>query len=91
MTEIESPACLMDCKHKRYTVDVAEQTGRCMDCGAEGRMRFVVGDPVAAERERWTLLLTEKWHRGDGPKLTLGQYMGMGVDEYSAWVAGPNG
>jgi len=43
----------MDCKHKRYTVDVAEQTGRCMDCGAEGRMQFVVGDPVAEARERY--------------------------------------
>jgi hypothetical protein len=41
------------CTHRRYTVDVREQTGRCIDCGAEGRVRFVVGDPVAAERERW--------------------------------------
>jgi len=40
------------CKHRRYTVDVHEQTGRCMDCGAEGRMLFVVGDVAAAERER---------------------------------------
>jgi hypothetical protein len=40
------------CTHRRYTVDVQEQTGRCIDCGAEGRMQFVVGDPVAAERER---------------------------------------
>jgi hypothetical protein len=40
------------CAHRRYTLDVREQTGRCIDCGAEGRMRFVVGDPVAAERER---------------------------------------
>ena len=37
------------CQHSRYTLDRAEQTGRCIDCGAEGRMRFVVGDPVAAE------------------------------------------
>jgi hypothetical protein len=41
------------CQHKRYTVDVQEQTGCCIDCGAEGRMMFVVGTPVAAERERW--------------------------------------
>jgi hypothetical protein len=32
------------CQHKRYTVDVNEQTGTCHDCGAEGRMRFVVND-----------------------------------------------
>lgn len=38
------------CQHKRYSVDVHEQTGRCFDCGAEGRMRFVVGNiaPVLA-------------------------------------------
>ena len=32
------------CEHKRYSVDVHEQTGTCYDCGAEGRMRFVVDD-----------------------------------------------
>lgn len=32
------------CQHKRYSVDVHEQTGHCFDCGAEGRMRFVVGN-----------------------------------------------
>ena len=32
------------CKHKRYSVDVKEQTGTCHDCGAEGRMQFVVDD-----------------------------------------------
>ena len=45
----------MTCEHKRYTVDVQDQTGRCNNCGAEGRMCFVVCDPVAeavaAERE----------------------------------------
>ena len=31
------------CKHFRYSVDVhGEQIGNCLDCGAEGRMRFVV-------------------------------------------------
>ena len=32
----------MECRHRRYSVDVHEQTGRCFDCGAAGRMRFVV-------------------------------------------------
>ena len=32
------------CKHFRYSVDVHEQTGNCLYCGAEGRMRFVVDD-----------------------------------------------
>ena len=32
------------CHHKRYTVDVNEQTGTCHDCGAEGRMQFVVNE-----------------------------------------------
>lgn len=41
---------------------------------------------VAAERERWTLLLTEKWHSGDGKGQTLAQYMGMTDGEYAAWV-----
>jgi hypothetical protein len=38
------------CQHKRYFVDVKEQTGTCYDCGAEGRMRFVVNEtaPVHA-------------------------------------------
>jgi hypothetical protein len=35
------------CQHKRYSVDVQEQTGRCYDCGAEGRMQFVV--PVSQQ------------------------------------------
>ena len=33
------------CKHFRYSVDVHEQIGNCLDCGAEGRMRFVVAAP----------------------------------------------
>lgn len=40
------------CQHQRYTVDKAEQVGKCLDCGAEGRMTLVVGDPLATERER---------------------------------------
>jgi len=31
------------CRHLRFAVDTHEQTGYCMDCGAEGRMVFVVG------------------------------------------------
>ena len=41
---------------------------------------------VAAEQERWTLLLTEKWHGGDGKRQKLSQYMGMTETEYAAWV-----
>ena len=62
------------CTHRRYTVDVREQTGRCIDCGAEGRMQFVVGDPVAAERDKWAKVLAEScaeersqmWESGPG-------------------------
>lgn len=32
------------CQHKRYSIDVHEQIGTCIDCGSEGRMRFVVDD-----------------------------------------------
>ena len=45
---------------------------------------------TAAERERWTTLLTEKWHSGEGKGLTLAQYMGMNVAEYAAWVVAPD-
>ena len=50
------------CQHKRYSVDVREQTGTCYDCGAEGRMKFVVDDtpqPTAAQRE-WVGLTNEE-------------------------------
>jgi hypothetical protein len=53
-----------DCKHKRYSVDVAEQTGRCIDCGAEGRMMFVVGDPVTLERDRCAQIVREAARHG---------------------------
>jgi hypothetical protein len=72
-----------ECQHSRYTVDRAEQTGRCIDCGAEGRMRFVVGNPVAAERERCAAAdeiehlaaakdqtLHRQWRTGPGPTST---------------------
>jgi hypothetical protein len=38
---VQEPA---GCQHKRYSVDAREGTGTCHDCGAEGRMQFVVGD-----------------------------------------------
>jgi hypothetical protein len=37
------------CQHKRYSLDKQEQVGRCIDCGAEGRMVFVVQAPSQAE------------------------------------------
>ena len=36
----------MTCKHKRYSVDVHEQTGKCIDCGSDGRILFVVPQEI---------------------------------------------
>ena len=47
------------CQHKRYTVDEHEQTGTCYDCGAQGRMRFVVYEPAPPKRE-WQGLTDEE-------------------------------
>ena len=44
-----------------------------------------------AERERWTTLLTERWHSGEGKGHTLAQYIGMSTAEYAAWVVEPDG
>ena len=46
------------CQHKRYTVDEHEQTGTCYDCGAQGRMRFVVYETAPPKRE-WQGLTQE--------------------------------
>ena len=74
-----------DCQHRRYTVDTREQTGRCIDCGAEGRMQFVVGDPVAAERERCAKLA---WELGGNRCDDLVEAIsGMQLHE---WLEGPN-
>ena len=40
------------CQHKRYSIDVHEQIGNCLDCGAEGRMRFIVGTPQSFTYEQ---------------------------------------
>ncbi len=48
-----------------------------------------VREMLSAERERWTLLLTDKWHAGDANGQTLAQYMGMTDSEYAAWVLSP--
>ena len=40
--EQPTPEKKMTCQHKRYSVDVHEQTGQCIDCGSEGRISFVV-------------------------------------------------
>ena len=48
------------CQHKRYSIDVHEQTGTCYDCGAEGRMRFVVDDTHPQPKREWVgLTLTD--------------------------------
>lgn len=47
------------CKHNRYSVDVHEQTGTCYDCGAEGRMRFVVDGTAPPSRE-WAELADDE-------------------------------
>ncbi len=38
------------------------------------------------ERERWTSLLTEKWHSGEGQDQTLAEYMGLTDTEYSNFL-----
>lgn len=43
------------CQHKRYSVDAHEQIGNCLDCGAEGRMRFIVGNPTPPKRKPLTV------------------------------------
>ncbi len=51
------------CQHKRYSIDVTEQIGTCIDCGSEGRMHFVVDDthpkPEAEKQEPFGI-----WHQG---------------------------
>jgi hypothetical protein len=42
----------MKCQHRRFTYATETGEGNCIDCGADGRMRFVVGDPAAEERAR---------------------------------------
>jgi hypothetical protein len=46
---VQEPA---GCQHKRSSVDAREGTGTCHDCGAEGRMQFVVGDTSSITRVR---------------------------------------
>lgn len=37
------------CQHGRYSIDTETQRGRCVLCGAEGRMEFVVPSPRAGD------------------------------------------
>lgn len=55
------------CQHKRYSVDVHEQTGTCYDCGAEGRMRFVVNETAPPQRQRivFPTSLRKMWSGSD--------------------------
>ena len=39
----------MACQHKRYSIDTREQVGNCIDCGAEGRMQFVICGAAVTE------------------------------------------
>lgn len=55
MTQQQEPVA---CKHSRYSVDAHEQTGHCYDCGAEGRMRFVVDD--APPKRTWVGLTRDE-------------------------------
>jgi hypothetical protein len=48
------------CQHKRYSIDVHEQTGTCYDCGSEGRMRFVVDDTHPQPKREWVGLTDEE-------------------------------
>lgn len=53
------------CKHNRYSVDVHEQTGTCYDCGAEGRMRFVVDGTAPPSRESVQPVAEVLMHEGE--------------------------
>lgn len=48
------------CQHKRYSIDVTEQIGTCIDCGSEGRMRFVVDDTHPQPKREWIGLTPEE-------------------------------
>ena len=48
------------CQHKRYSIDVHEQIGICIDCGSEGRMRFVVDDTHPQPKREWVGLTDEE-------------------------------
>ena len=48
------------CQHKRYSIDVHEQTGTCYDCGAEGRMRFVVDETHPQPKREWVGLTVDE-------------------------------
>ena len=37
----------MTCKHKRYSVNLAEQDGTCCECKKEGREMFVTNEEAA--------------------------------------------
>lgn len=45
MTDSQAPQPAQGCQHRRYSLDTQEQVGHCLDCGAEGRMVFVVPAP----------------------------------------------
>ena len=60
----------MACRHKRYTVDTQEQTGKCIDCGAEGRMQFVV--PLA-EHEIMGIAFEQRFLNGAQCLIALGR------------------
>lgn len=57
MTLVETLIPIAYCRHQRFSLDAKEQIGVCLDCGAEGRMMFVVpstavganGDPTHPE------------------------------------------
>ena len=40
------------CRHQRFSLDAKEQIGVCLDCGAEGRMRFVVPSTAVGAKEK---------------------------------------
>lgn len=68
--DMVSPAC----QHSRYSIDVQEQTGHCFDCGAEGRMRFVVYSETAPSPAREWVELTDDDFRAMGFSARPGAY-----------------
>lgn len=72
MTTSVSKNAANSCQHKRYTYDAHEETGNCIDCGAEGHMMFVVPGNVPA------ILASGKAAPSDDDLIAIGKSVGLG-------------
>ena len=50
---------LIECTHNRYSYDVTDGEATCRDCGAQGRMTFVVNG-IAPPSKEWVSLTDEE-------------------------------